>query len=285
MNVNEEWTDYDFSITINGNPVASGLNPYGFIPYVVFPNISRPRQFWGQSDLEDIMSLNSELNVRVSVLSQLLQMSGNPVLVLENVDSAEGLRVGPGAVWTLPEGSKAYLLEMLKEGGVALHKEYINLLYRILHDLAEMPASGFGRDQATSASSGVAIEQLLYPVVQRVNRKRRVWDEALDMRNRMILALASLPVHRSRFVWPDIMPKDRSGLVTQEVGLVAAGIHSLDTARRNLGDEQPELEDDLILAERARLGGGATSGSNKPGLEMPVKLSGALVEGLSNSGG
>jgi hypothetical protein len=116
----------------------------------------------------------------------------------------------------------------------------------------------------------VAIEQLLFPVVQRVNRKRRIWDEALDLRNRMMLALAGLPIHRSKIVWPDVLPKDRAGLVTQEVGLVASSIHSLDTARRNLGDEQPDFENDQIIKERAELlaaqiavtgaGGGAGAG-------------------------
>ena len=283
--VEERWTDREVLVKVSGKPVKREPNPYGFIPYVIVPNLSRPRQFWGLSDLEDILTLNSEFNVRVSILSQLLQMSGNPVLVLENVDSAEGLRVGPGAIWTLPEGSRASLLELLKDGGVQLHLDYINLLYRMMHDLSELPAAGFGRDQAVSGSSGVALEQLLYPVVQRVARKRRIWDEALDLRNRMMLALAGLPVLRSRFTWADVLPKDRAGLVTQEVGLVAANIHSLETARRGLGDEQPELENDRIVQEHQKLGLSQNTGPSKGGVEPPVKLSGALVEGLSNSGG
>lgn len=282
--VEERWTEQEVSIKVSGKAVLSQPNPYGFIPYVLVPNLSRPRQFWGLSDLEDILTLNSEFNVRVSILSQLLQMSGNPVLVLENVDSAEGLRVGPGAVWTLPEGSKASLLELLKDGGVQLHLDYINLLYRMMHDLSELPAAGFGRDQAVAGSSGVALEQLLYPVVQRVARKRRIWDEALDLRNRMMLALAGLPVLRSRFTWADVLPKDRAGLVTQEVGLVAANIHSLDTARRALGDEQPELENSRIVGEHRALGLTPKAGTPARGIEPPVKLSGALVEGLANSG-
>jgi hypothetical protein len=122
-----------------------------------------------------------------------------------------------------------------------------------------------------------------------VARKRRIWDEALDLRNRMMLALAGLPVLRSRFTWADVLPKDRAGLVTQEVGLVAANIHSLETARRGLGDEQPELENDRIVQERLKLGFSpklaVKAGSSNSGIEPPVKLSGALVEGLSNSGG
>ncbi len=284
----EIWTDSSFVVEVEGRQVAGDtLNPYGFIPYLIFPNLARPRRSWGLSDIEDIMSLNSEFNVRVSVLSQLLQMSGNPVLVLENVEEQQGLRVGPGAVWTLPEGAKASLLEMLKDGTVGLHLSYIELLYRMIHDLSELPASGFGRDGTGTASSGVALEQLLYSVVQKIARKRVIWDEVLDRRNRMIAALAGLEVHRSKIIWPDILPRDRAGLVTQEVGLVASRIHSLDTARRALGDEQPDGENERIGRELAELlaAGAAPSGGAAAGVQGPVRLSGALVEGLARSGG
>jgi hypothetical protein len=288
--IQERWTDSRLVITADKVVVIDATNPYGFIPYVIFPNMARPRRCWGLSDLEDIISINSEFNIRVSTLSMLLQMSGNPVLVLENIDSTEGIRVGPGAIWTIPQDAKASLLEMLKDGTVNLHLSYIELLYKMMHDLTELPSSGFGRDQSSGGpSSGVALEQLLFPVVQRVLRKRRIWDQVIDTRNRMMLHLAGLPVLRSKVVWPDILPKDRSGLVTQEVGLVASNIHSLETARRVLGDEQPELENALIKKGFDELGlpvgGPAGSNSSGKGIQPPVKLSGALVDGLSNSGG
>jgi len=47
-------------------------------------------------------------------------------------------------VWTIPEDAKAYLLDLLQGGGISLHINYINLLYRILHDVAESPRAAFG---------------------------------------------------------------------------------------------------------------------------------------------
>jgi hypothetical protein len=56
-----------------------------------------------------------------------------------------------------------------------------------------------------------------------------------------------------------------------------------------LGDEQPELENALIKKGFDELGlpvgGPAGSNSSGKGIQPPVKLSGALVDGLSNSGG
>jgi hypothetical protein len=47
---------------------------------------------------------------------------------------AEDIKVQPGALWAIPEDAKAYLLDLLQGGGVRLHVDYIDLLYRALHD-------------------------------------------------------------------------------------------------------------------------------------------------------
>ncbi len=57
------------------------------------------------------------------LLAKVLELSGAPITVLENVDGSEGITVGPGAKWELPEGAKAYLLDLLGGGGVGLHIE------------------------------------------------------------------------------------------------------------------------------------------------------------------
>ena len=120
------------------------------------------------------MSVNRDLNSRLSILSHILEVSGNPIAVLENVTDSTGIKVGPGRLWELPKDAKAYLLDLLSGGGVGLHIEYINLLYRVLHDLAEMPRTAFG-DGAGTAKSGVALEIELQPMLQKIARKRAIW--------------------------------------------------------------------------------------------------------------
>ena len=52
----------------------------------------------------------------------------------------------PGAVWELPERARAYLLDLLQGGGVKLHVEYVDLIYRTLHDLGESPRTRLRRE-------------------------------------------------------------------------------------------------------------------------------------------
>lgn len=273
--VTEEWTADTLEIWRDGVLDKRVPNPYGAIPYIVFPNLRVPKEPWGQSDLVDIMTVNRDLNSRLSILSHILEVSGNPIAVLENVTDSTGIKVGPGRLWELPKDAKAYLLDLLSGGGVSLHIEYVNLLYRTMHDLAEMPRTAFG-DGGGTAKSGVALEIEMQPMLQKVARKRAIWTVALEQRSRMILNLYALRGDQMaaqvvapgggfqlRIVWPPILPSDRSETVRQETALVAAGIHSHRRAMDTLGEGDSEAEWARVLEE----GFGSQSSKLNPNLE------------------
>ena len=171
----EDWTPDTLEVWRDGVLETRVPNPYGFIPYVVFPNLRVPKEPWGQSDLVDVMGVNRDLNARLSVLSHILEVSGNPIAVLENVTDSTGIKVGPGRLWELPKDARAYLLDLLSGGGVQLHIEYINLLYRAMHDLAEMPRTAFGDGSGTS-KSGVALEIEMQPPFAEGSQEARDLD-------------------------------------------------------------------------------------------------------------
>jgi hypothetical protein len=195
----------------------------------------------------------------MTTLSRILHVAGYPITVLENVTGSDGIRAEAGAIWELPEDSKAYLLDMLGSG-VGLHIDYVNLLYRQLHDLSETPRTAFG--DAGRALSGVALEVEIQPLIQKVMRKRRVWDGVYRKRNAMILALLELfdganfdGLRRTEAVWGEILPSDRAELVQSEAQLVAAGIHSHRQAMSQLGDTDPDRTWAEVLGEREALQG------------------------------
>ncbi|MBI2913575.1 MAG: phage portal protein, partial [Chloroflexi bacterium] len=143
----EAWTEGDFQVWLDGALLDERPNPYGFIPFVIYPNLREPKQFWGVSDLAALKEPLRELNRALSQLSVILELSGNPIAVLENVTEAQDIAVQPGAVWEIPEKAKAYLLDLLQGGGVGLHVDYANLVLRTLHDLSETPRSAFGENR------------------------------------------------------------------------------------------------------------------------------------------
>ncbi len=189
VDIVEAWTAERFELWVQGEAVESRPNPYGAIPFVIYPNLPRPKQFWGISDIEPIRGTLEELNRAYTQLSRILELSGNPIAVLENVEEARDIAVQPGAVWELPEQARAYLLDLLQGGGVRLHVEYVDLVYRALHDLAETPRIAFG--DARSDASGVALQVELDPLLRRVARKRLIRTAAFRRRDRLILDVAA----------------------------------------------------------------------------------------------
>lgn len=241
----EEWWQDRYRIELGGETIRDAANPYGWIPYVIYPNLARPHEFWGASDLEDLIDVCRELNRRMTTISRILEVAGYPITVLENVTGSEGIRTEAGAVWELPEASRAYLLDMLQGGGVNLHIDYVQLLYRQLHDLSETPRTAFG-DSGRSIS-GVALEVEIQPLVQKVMRKRRVWDGIYRRRNAMVLDLIERfggidlgGLRRTETIWGEVLPSDRESLARTESRLVAANIHSRREAMAKLGSDDTE---------------------------------------------
>ena len=231
VTVVEGWTADTLELWVEEELADRRPNPYGFIPFVIFPNLREPKQFWGVSDLPALMEPSRELNRALSQLSMILELSGNPIAVLEGVEEARDIAVQPGAVWELPERARAYLLDLLQ--GIA-----------------------FG-DNPRSLS-GVAREMELHPLLQRVRRKRLI--RTAVYRRRVELALRLLEGRlgvrwgplRVRVLWGPLLPQDRHRLVQEERLLVEAGLHSRRRAMEALGVEDPEAEEARVRAERAQ---------------------------------
>jgi hypothetical protein len=224
-----------------------------------------------------------ELNRALSQLSLILEMSGNPIAVLENVTESSGIAVAPGAVWELPPDARAYLLDLLQGGGVRLHADYIDLIYRTLHDLGESPRTAFGENR--QGLSGVALNTELDPLLKKVQRKRLIRGAAYRRRNELILRVLerfgrpreAYAPYRTRIVWGPVLPQDRSRQVADERVLVAAGIHSRRRAADALGVEDPEGEFARWLEESARVR--TVQGESPPAPNGAVKAADMVNDG------
>jgi len=255
--ITEVWTAKTFDLFLDNDSMESKPNPYGFIPFVIFPNLREPKKFWGSSDIPSLIQPQRELNRALSQLSRILELSGNPIAVLENIASAEDIKVQPGALWTIPEDAKAYLLDLLQGGGIRLHIDYIDLLYRALHDVSEMPRAAWGGTERDLSGTALNIE--LGSLVQKVTRKRTIRTNAYHQRNDIILKLAEKYMGESfeqinhRVVWGPVLPQDAARQAQNEQLLVQAGVHSRRTAMDEMGVQDPDEEFNRWLEERTKI--------------------------------
>jgi len=255
--ITEFWTAKGFQLYLDNDRIQSKPNPYGFIPFIIFPNLREPKKFWGTSDIPNLIQPQRELNRALSQLSRILELSGNPIAVLENIGSAEDIKVQPGAVWTIPEDAKAYLLDLLQGGGIRLHIDYIDLIYRCLHDISETPRAAYGGVE--KELSGAALNIELGSLIQKVTRKRTIRTNAYHQRAEMILKLAEKYMAENfegithRVVWGPILPQDKARQAQNEQLLVQAGVHSRRTAMDEMGIMDPDEEFNRWLEERERI--------------------------------
>jgi hypothetical protein len=255
--ITEVWTAKTFDLFLDSDLMESKPNPYGFIPFIIFPNVKKPKQFWGESDIPILIQPQRELNRALSQLSRILELSGNPIAVLENIASAEDIKVQPGALWTIPEDAKAYLLDLLEGGGVRLHVDYIDVLYRSLHDISEMPRAAWGGIERDLSGAALRIE--LSSLIQKVIRKRTIRTNAYHQRNDMILKLGQIFMNDNfdgvnhRLVWGSVLPQDVTAQAQMEQLLVQAGVHSRRTAMDEIGVQDPDEEFNRWLEERTRI--------------------------------
>jgi len=255
--ITEVWTDRSLDLFLDNEPMDLKPNPYGFIPFVIFPNLREPKKFWGTSDIPALVQPQRELNRALSQLSRILELSGNPIAVLENIGSAEDIKVQPGAVWAIPEDAKAYLLDLLQGGGIRLHIDYIDLIYRTLHDISETPRAAYGGVEKDLSGAALNIE--LGSLIQKVTRKRTIRTNAYHQRTTMILKLAEKYLGENfdgithRVVWGPILPQDTARRAQNEQLLVQAGVHSRRTAMDEMGIQDPDEEFNRWLEERERI--------------------------------
>ncbi len=242
----EDWTDDTFTLFIANQAMTHIANPYGLIPFVLFPNLKKPKEIWGVSDIEPMIFPQQELNRAFSQLSRILEVSGNPIAVLENVEESKDIAVEPGALWNLPPDSRAYILDLLQGGGVRLHTDYIGLVYRALHDISETPRAAFG--DTNRDLSGTALQIEMHSLIQKVKRKRLIRSAAYRKRNAIVLAM----LHRftgldieglePEIIFGEMLPEDRDKQSKTQAQLVTAGLRSRRGAMNDLGVLDPEAE-------------------------------------------
>ena len=256
----EDWTDDALRIHIDDHflPDLSFANPYGLIPYVVYPNEQVPKRWWGESDVIPLYEVAQELNREFSRISNILELSGNPIAILQGVEEAQNIQSYPGAVWTLPADGRAYILDLLQHGAIAQHHEYLQSLQRALHDISETPRTAFGDNQRDL--SGVALEVELQPLLHKVARKRLIRSDAYNHRAAIALALTDQYTGTDHLnagtiitTWEAPTPQDRTREVNDETTLVAAQLKSHRTSMATLGQVDPDAEWARIQEEQAQV--------------------------------
>ena len=215
----EFWTATDIIVYEDGEEKDRMENPYGFIPFVQIKNFPIAGRTRGQGDLDDIIPLNVELNTKKSDVSEVIDYHSAPITLVYGAKIGN-LEKGANKVWGgLPKDAKVENLGL--QGDLVASVGYTSDVKTSMCEIAGIPETVLGGANAISNTSGVALQYMNLPLIERTRIKRSCSSDGLQRVNKMILfislyhGLIEKPEDitmkdflRNEVEIPDTLPKD-----------------------------------------------------------------------------
>ena len=215
----ELWTSNEIFVYEGKDLVDKMINPYGFIPFVQIKNFPIAGRTRGVSDIDDVIPLNVELNAKKSDVSEIIDYHSAPITLIYGAKIGN-LEKGANKVWGgLPKDAKVENLAL--QGDLVASSTYISGIKTAMCEIAGIPETVLGGAKAISNTSGVALQYMNLPLIERTKIKRGSTISGLQRVNKIILfislqeGLISKPQNLSmkefvdnKVVLPDTLPKD-----------------------------------------------------------------------------
>lgn len=244
------WTPNTVTIEDGTSEPITIPNKYKVIPFVVIGNYptSGKSLVDYQSDLEDLVPLNIELNTKTSDVSEIIDYYSAPITILYGA-KVSALEKGANKLWGgLPKDARVQNLEL--QSDLSASNNYRNDLKSAMHQIGSVPEGALGGQQAISNTSSVALTIANMPIIERTRIKRDYTAMGLETVNKLILHiglvenLIAVPegVSKKEFftteiLFPDILPKDKL-LELQQIQIeMQLGLEYRKKAMERIGKE------------------------------------------------
>lgn len=238
--------------SLNWQTVGETIWPYPFAPVLDCQNLPVPNEYWGASDLEeDILQLQAAINFILSNLARIIRYHAHPKTWGRGFN-AKDLRIGIDETLIFPsENAELHNLEM--QSDLASSIELYKRLREALHEVSRIPEVATGKVDNVGLLSGVALQILYQPLLEKTETKRRTYGDLLVELNRRLMVIGG---HGDEIIttihWPELLPEDplqerQAALIDQQLGV------SNDTILQRLGYD-PDLEREKMRAEGEQAG-------------------------------
>ena len=181
--ITKEWIIEQFE----GSPPVYKPNTLGAIPVVHVQNIPIAREFFGISELDNVMTLQQEINEKTTDQSDIIHYHAGPITVITGGKGA-ALEYGPNKIWSgFPADTKVSNLEMTTDLGAI--QSYIEFTRKTFLELTETPEILFTTPEISN-TSGVALHLMYQPIVDKTKRKVPGYQKGIRQINEFILRIA-----------------------------------------------------------------------------------------------
>jgi hypothetical protein len=213
------------------------------------------------SDLEDIIPLNVEYNMKESNVSEIIDYHSAPVTIVYGAKIGN-LEKGANKLWGgIPKDAKVENLELKSD--LSASSTFIDNIKLSMCEVGGIPQSVLGGSTAISNTSGVALQYINLPLIEKTRIKRMNTESGIEYLNKVILLIAVIEglikipegVTKRDFYFnevtiPDTLPKDalmELQLIEQEMRM---GLEHRKGAMKRLGKENVDVLIGEIDADR-----------------------------------
>ena len=181
----DAWQRYE-----NGQLVAEGLLPWGFLPVVHIQNIAQPYYYEGISDVETLIPLQDELNTRLSDRASRITFQSFKMYLGKGVEGFEDRPVSPGRMW-YTDNPEASIEEFGGDGPAPSEDMHVAEIREAMDKVSGVTplVAGVLKNRLGNLTSAVALRLTLMGMLSKTDRKRFTYGEGLKKICRTVLAI------------------------------------------------------------------------------------------------
>ena len=242
------------------------INPLGEIPIVHIPNYPIAGEFYGRSDLADIISLQREYNEKATDISDVINYHGSPVTIVKGAKLTQ-LERGANRMWGLPENAEVENLSLNGELGPSM--DYLDRIKKAMHEIGGVPEIAL-TSNLNNRETGASVSMRYMPMLESFRVKEQTYGAGLRLINRLIMKITALAnnkfgrefdkfskdnKYRNEVAFPSPLPRDESIELDRATKRIDLGLTSKRHEMQRMGFSQREIEKlkEDIMEEREEL--------------------------------
>jgi hypothetical protein len=179
------WQRYE-----NGELAAEGAMPWGFLPVVHIQNVSQPYYYEGQSDIEQLIPLQDELNTRLSDRASRITFQSFKMYLAKGLEGAGEKSISPGRMWCT-DNPEAHIEEFGGDAASPSEDLHIAEIREAMDKASGVTpvVAGVLKSKLGNLTSAVALRVVMSGTLSKTERKRFTYGEGLKQICRMVLAM------------------------------------------------------------------------------------------------
>lgn len=228
-------------------------NPLGEIPIVHIPNYPIAGEFYGRSDLADIIQLQREYNEKATDISDVINYHGSPVTIVKGAKLTQ-LERGANRMWGLPENASVENLAL--NGELSPSMDYLDRIKKAMHEIGGVPEIAL-TSNLNNRETGASVSMRYMPMLEARQVKVQTYGAGLRLINRLIMKITSIASnefgrefeklndtnkYRNDIIFPSPLPRDESIELDRAMKRLDVGLSSKRHEMQKMGLSQREIE-------------------------------------------